>query len=137
MVGYGAGAYIMTLLDRAGCYEHTDCGDMDLGQYPDAGPVRDAAAAAAATADGIDGARTGVACACNGGQGAPGNRLVFAIVRSACCAAVRSGRRAMAVELRGSASSSPACARCTTCRSRSSRARCSGSSARTAPASRR
>ena len=39
MVGYGAGAYQLTLLDRVGYYEHSDCGEKDLGEYPDAGPI--------------------------------------------------------------------------------------------------
>ena len=39
MVGYGAGAYLLTQLDKVQLYEHTDCGDKDLGDYPDAGPI--------------------------------------------------------------------------------------------------
>jgi len=37
MVGFGAGAYMMTLLDRAGLTEHTDCGLYDLGDSGDGG----------------------------------------------------------------------------------------------------
>jgi len=77
MVGYGAGAYVMTHLDRVQLYEHTDCGDKDLGDYPDAGPVltnHDGEGQ-----NGIDGGRTGLACACTGGPGAPGTGLVLAI----------------------------------------------------------
>ncbi len=73
MVGYGAGAYQMTLLDRAGSYEHGDCGEFDPGEYPDAGP--------GGPGSGHNGdLRTGVACACSGGPGSAGNALVFAIV---------------------------------------------------------
>ncbi|HET9992472.1 MAG TPA: glycoside hydrolase family 15 protein [Kofleriaceae bacterium] len=74
MVGYGAGAYMLTLLDRAGAYEHSDCGEYDAGDYPDAG-----------TGGGLGGgsdsgnARTGVACACQGGPGSAGNAVMFAI----------------------------------------------------------
>ena len=79
MVGYGAGAYLMTLLDRAQLYEHTDCGDKDIGEYPDAGPVitnRDGMGGNGA----VDGTRTGLACACNGGPGsAPSGALVLLV----------------------------------------------------------
>ena len=74
MVGYGAGAYMLTLLDRAGSYEHSDCGEYDAGDYPDAG-----------TGGGLGGgsdssnARTGLACACQGGPGSGGNAVMFAI----------------------------------------------------------
>ena len=30
MVGFGAGAYLSTLLDRAELYEHTDCGALGV-----------------------------------------------------------------------------------------------------------
>lgn len=76
MVGYGAGAYQMTLLDRAGAYENTDCGQFDIGD--DAGP------GGPGDDDGNGDGRTGVACACSGGAGSPGTGLVviaaFAIV---------------------------------------------------------
>ncbi len=72
MVGYGAGAYQMTLLDRALAFEHSDCGEFDPGQYPDGG-----------TGPGGGGAegdpRTGVACACQGGPGAAGNAVMFVV----------------------------------------------------------
>jgi hypothetical protein len=79
MVGYGAGAYLMTLLDRAELYEHTDCGDKDIGQYPDAGPVigsRDGTGGNGA----VDGARSGFACACNGGAGGGSGAALFGLV---------------------------------------------------------
>lgn len=73
MVGYGAGAYQMTLLDRALAFEHSDCGEFDPGQYPDGG-----------TGPGGGGGegdpRTGVACACQGGPGSAGTAVMFAIV---------------------------------------------------------
>jgi GH15 family glucan-1,4-alpha-glucosidase len=77
MVGYGAGAYQLTHLDRVQLYEHADCGDKDLGDYPDAGPIvgdRDAG-----TGGGVDPGRTGVACACNGGPGGA-NAFAFVVV---------------------------------------------------------
>lgn len=79
MVGYGAGAYLMTLLDRAELYEHTDCGDKDIGDYPDAGPVigsRDGTGGNTA----VDGGRTGFACACNGGTGSPSTGVLLVLV---------------------------------------------------------
>jgi hypothetical protein len=68
MVGYGAGAYQMTLLDRAGSFEANDCGEFDdPGEDP--GPGEDP--------DDPDGdGRTGVACACSGGN-SPGAALVI------------------------------------------------------------
>ena len=77
MVGYGAGAYLMTQLDRVQLYEHTDCGDKDLSQYPDAGPVL---AGDGGTGGGnADTGRTGIACACQGGRGSAGAGLVIAL----------------------------------------------------------
>jgi GH15 family glucan-1,4-alpha-glucosidase len=69
MVGYGAGTYQMTLLDRALAFEHSDCGELDQGQYPDGG-----------TGPGGNGEidpRTGIACACQGGPGSGANAIVF------------------------------------------------------------
>jgi len=63
MVGYGAGAYQMTLLDRAGRYEYTDCGEVDLGEYPDAGM-----GPPGPTHPGTGEDRTGVACVCTTGD---------------------------------------------------------------------
>ena len=71
MVGYGAGAYQMTLLDRAGAYEATDCGEFDIGEDPGPGGGEE---------NGSGDGRSGVACVCNGGPGAPGTGLVFAAV---------------------------------------------------------
>jgi hypothetical protein len=72
MVGYGAGAYMMTMLDRAEAFEPSDCGQYDPGQYPDGG--------AGGGGGGDDGlGRTGVACACNGGRGSAGNAIVLAL----------------------------------------------------------
>ncbi len=75
MVGYGAGTYQLTLLDRAGSYEHQDCGDYDAGSYPDAGT---GGGLGGGTSTGED--RTGVACACNGGPGSASTGVLFLIV---------------------------------------------------------
>jgi MYXO-CTERM domain-containing protein len=75
MVGYGAGAYQMTLLDRAGLFEPSDCGQFDPGD--DAGP------GGGGDDDGDGDGRTGVACACTGSPGGPGSpatALVFVLV---------------------------------------------------------
>ena len=72
MVGYGAGAYLMTLLDRALAFEHSDCGEFDPGQYPDG-------ATGGGGGGGTGDPRTGVACACQGGPGSGGNAVMFAI----------------------------------------------------------
>jgi GH15 family glucan-1,4-alpha-glucosidase len=69
MVGYGAGAYQLTLLDRAGAFENTDCGQFDGSG--DGGTGGDD--------DGGNG-RSGVACACSGGgRGGEANALVFGL----------------------------------------------------------
>jgi MYXO-CTERM domain-containing protein len=62
MVGYGAGAYQMTLLDRAGRYEYTDCGELDIGEYPDAG-----IGPPGPSDPGGGDPRTGAACICTTG----------------------------------------------------------------------
>ena len=64
MVGYGAGAYQMTLLDRAGAFEPSDCGELDVGEYPDAGP------GGPGGNPGEGDPRTGLACMCQSGGGA-------------------------------------------------------------------
>ncbi len=71
MVGYGAGAYQLTLLDRAGLFEGSDCGQLDPGQdgSPNGGDD-----------DGTGGARTGVACACNTGAPSSGSIAMFLVV---------------------------------------------------------
>lgn len=73
MVGYGAGAYQMTLLDRANAFEHADCGELDPGQYPDGGPGGGGGGA------GESDARTGLACACHGGPGSTSTGAMLAI----------------------------------------------------------
>ena len=78
MVGYGAGAYELTMLDRVQLYEHTDCGDKDLGDYPDAGPVLPTGGDAGAGGGSFTG-RTGVACACQGG-GSFGDASILVLV---------------------------------------------------------
>jgi MYXO-CTERM domain-containing protein len=72
MVGYGAGAYQMTLLDRAGVLETHDCGELDIGEDPPPDGSGDD--------DGSGDGRTGVACACSGGPGAPGTGLLLVCV---------------------------------------------------------
>jgi GH15 family glucan-1,4-alpha-glucosidase len=79
MVGYGAGAYELTMYDRVQLYEHADCGEKDLGEYPDAGPVLPGDGGMGNGNNGFGG-RTGIACACNGGPGSAGSALVFALV---------------------------------------------------------
>ena len=79
MVGYGAGAYQMTMLDRVQLYEHADCGEKDLGEYPDAGPVLPGDGGNNGGNNGFGG-RTGLACACQGGPGSAGNAVILAIV---------------------------------------------------------
>jgi hypothetical protein len=78
MVGYGAGAYLLTQLDRVQLYEHTDCGDMDLNQYPDGMPVVEGDAGTGGNGNNNTG-RTGIACACNGGPGSGGAGCVLAL----------------------------------------------------------
>jgi GH15 family glucan-1,4-alpha-glucosidase len=65
MVGYGAGAYVLTLLDRVGQMEHTDCGSEDPTMYPDAGAFPDGGFGTDG-GNGLD-AYTGSACLCRAG----------------------------------------------------------------------
>jgi len=74
MVGYGAGAYQLTLLDRAGAYEHSDCGEYDAGDYPDAGT---GGGLGGGSGEGSD--RSGVACACQGGPGSAPTAVVIGL----------------------------------------------------------
>jgi hypothetical protein len=72
MVGYGAGAYVLTTLARAGYLERTDCGtekppepgDAGVPEYPDGG-VLDGVDAGGAALDGY----SGTACVCRAGVG--------------------------------------------------------------------
>jgi len=70
------GPPLHTLLDRAGSYEHQDCGDYDVGQYPDGGTGGGGLGGSDSTGD----PRTGVACACQGGPGSAGTGGLLAIV---------------------------------------------------------
>jgi MYXO-CTERM domain-containing protein len=79
MVGYGAGAYQLTMFDRVQLYEHSDCGEKDLGEYPDAGPVLPNDGGTGPGGNGFGG-RSGIACACQGGPGSSSNAVIFAIV---------------------------------------------------------
>jgi hypothetical protein len=72
MVGYGAGAYQMTMLDRAGLHEAADCGQLDIGEEPPPDGGGDD--------DGFGDGRTGLACACSGGPGAPGTGVLLVCV---------------------------------------------------------
>ncbi len=66
MVGYGAGAYIVTMLHRAQLFEPDDCGTVE--SYPDAGPIDYVDAAPYGDAGGFGATgRTGTACVCDGG----------------------------------------------------------------------
>jgi GH15 family glucan-1,4-alpha-glucosidase len=88
MVGYGAGAYQLTLLHRAGAFEPTDCGTVD--EYPDAGPIGggDGGAGGGDGGFGVEG-RTGTACACRGGAGGSGAGGAVLLVLIAGVLAVR------------------------------------------------
>ena len=67
MVGYGAGAYQMTLLDRANMLENSDCGQFDGSGDGGVG-------------DDDGNGRSGVACACGaGGKGGEANLIVFGL----------------------------------------------------------
>lgn len=68
MVGYGAGAYQMTMLDRAGLHEYSDCGELDLDDYPDAGVVIGVDGGPGGGNADDDLGRTGIACACTTGR---------------------------------------------------------------------
>jgi MYXO-CTERM domain-containing protein len=71
MVGYGAGAYQLTLLDRAGLIEPSDCGQFEAGGDGQPGGGDD---------EGSGFGRTGIACACAGGSATPeGGLLVFVV----------------------------------------------------------
>jgi hypothetical protein len=78
MVGYGAGAYLATQLDRVQLYEHTDCGDKDLNDYPDGGPIVAGDGGMGGNGN-HDTGRTGIACACSGGPGSSGTGCVIAL----------------------------------------------------------
>ncbi|MFT3700639.1 MAG: glycoside hydrolase family 15 protein [Kofleriaceae bacterium] len=88
MVGYGAGAYQMTLLDRAGQFEPTDCGQYDQGQAPDGGMGGGIGGGSDTSSD-----RTGVACACQGGPGT-GSGLVLVMIVGALITRRRPAGRA-------------------------------------------
>jgi len=81
MVGYGAGAYILTTLARAGLHGHSDCGTVDPADYPDAGAglYVDAGPEGDGGASGFSG-RTGTACLCNAESGGGSGVGTVAIV---------------------------------------------------------
>lgn len=86
MVGYGAGAYMLSMLHRAGINAPQDCGTVEsypdggVTDYVDAGP---GGGADGGTGFGADG-RSGFACVCRGGAGdaagAAGMLLLCALV---------------------------------------------------------
>jgi MYXO-CTERM domain-containing protein len=79
MVGYGAGAYQLTMLDRVQLYEHSDCGEKDLNEYPDMGPVLPGDGGMGNGNNDLGG-RTGVACACSGGPGSGSTAALLLVV---------------------------------------------------------
>ncbi len=84
MVGYGAGAFQLSVLARAGSFEHRDCGTEDPMDYVDAGPITGPDAGPDGPDGGVVGVdgRTGMACACDAGNSAPGagGWLAFGLV---------------------------------------------------------
>jgi MYXO-CTERM domain-containing protein len=79
MVGYGAGAYQLTMLDRVQLYEHSDCGEKDLNDYPDMGPVLPGDGGMGNGNNDLGG-RTGLACACSGGPGSGSTAALLLVV---------------------------------------------------------
>ncbi len=79
MVGYGAGAYQLTMLDRVQLYEHSDCGEKDLSEYADAGAVLPGDGGLGGGGNGFTG-RTGIACACQGGPGSGSTGALLGLV---------------------------------------------------------
>lgn len=89
MVGYGAGAYQMTVLHRAGSLEPSDCGEVDVGEYPDAGPDDPGN-------PGDGDLRTGLACLCTAGRDAPTPWGELLVVGAALAFVARRRRRTRA-----------------------------------------
>jgi len=82
MVGYGAGAYMLTVLARSGYDEFRDCG-VEIHDPGDGGPMYvDAGPGGAGSDAGIDVGRTGFACLCTTGGSRPsgGELILFALV---------------------------------------------------------
>jgi GH15 family glucan-1,4-alpha-glucosidase len=75
MVGFGAAAYQLALLDRAGLAEPADCGDADPGDPPDADTGDD-------DGDGGDGA--GCACTTGGGRAPPWTAALVLALAATC-----------------------------------------------------
>jgi GH15 family glucan-1,4-alpha-glucosidase len=71
MVGYGAGAYQLSLLTRAGHFEFRDCGE-EIHVVGDGGPSYvDGGPGGAGGDGGLDIGRTGLACVCGAAGRAP------------------------------------------------------------------
>ena len=85
MVGYGAGAYAMSLLARAGAPAPSDCGSEEPDAAGDGGPGTSDAGSGAG-ADSLDGV---TACGCAGGGGAASTVAIFAIFALILVAAAR------------------------------------------------
>jgi len=86
MVGYGAGAYMLTLLARGGSLGHADCGTVDPDEYPDAGTglYVDGGPGEDGGANGFSG-RTGAACLCSAsGGGSPVGQLLLVALVAFC-----------------------------------------------------
>jgi MYXO-CTERM domain-containing protein len=95
MVGYGAGAYQLSVLERAGSHEHDDCGTEDPADYVDAGPITGTDGGPGAGGDGgfgVDG-RTGTACVCSAGDAPTGDWWLIALVAMALVRRRRRPRR--------------------------------------------
>src|SRR6185503_364824 len=108
MVGYGAGAYILTALARGGSLGHADCGTVDPDEYPDAGTglYVDGGPGEDGGASGFNG-RTGAACLCSaGGGGSPVGQLVLVALVALCL----TRRRRVVVGLAIALATSPALA---------------------------
>lgn len=74
MAGYGAGLYMMTTLDRAQAFEHSDCGEKDLDEYGETGPD---GGTDAGTGPGFDDGVPG--CGCQSGRGSAGTAVLLAL----------------------------------------------------------
>jgi GH15 family glucan-1,4-alpha-glucosidase len=71
LVGYGAGAYQLTLLGRGGLHEQAACGELDIEDYPDAGVVVGGDDGGPDDPGAEDVGRTGVACMCSSSAPVP------------------------------------------------------------------
>jgi GH15 family glucan-1,4-alpha-glucosidase len=94
MVGYGAGAYLLTMLARHGHFEFRDCGEEI--HVPDGEPnYIDAGPGGAGGDGGVDVGRTGFACLCGAAGNSPGagELALFGLVIGVLTAQSRIRRR--------------------------------------------